>query len=151
MRINKFGLVIGFAIATVLFLEVAAHADEQNQFTTFTFNKPVEIPGQILPAGTYLFKLADPDDMNLVRIFNAKGTRVYATLQTIPTERRESTGDTVVVMAEQGAGRPEALLKWFYPGRNTGNQFVYPKHEEQQLAQDRHRTILTKETAEAGD
>jgi hypothetical protein len=151
MRINKFSLVIGFAIATVLFLEVAAHADEQNQFTTFTFNKPVEIPGQILPAGTYLFKLADPDDMNLVRIFNAKGTRVYATLQTIPTERRESTGDTVVVMAEQGAGRPEALLKWFYPGRNTGNQFVYPNHEEQQLAQDRHRTILTKETAEAGD
>jgi hypothetical protein len=151
MRINKFSLVIGFAIATVLFLEVAAHADEQNQFTTFTFNKPVEIPGQILPAGTYLFKLADPDDMNLVRIFNAKGTRVYATLQTIPTERRESTGDTVVVMAEQGAGRPEALLKWFYPGRNTGNQFVYPNHEEQQLAQDRHRTILTKETAEADD
>ena len=151
MRINKVSLVIGFAIATVLFLEVAAHADEQNQFTTFTFNKPVEIPGQILPAGTYLFKLADPDDMNLVRIFNAKGTRVYATLQTIPTERRESTGDTVVVMAEQGAGRPEALLKWFYPGRNTGNQFVYPNQEEQQLAQDRHRTILAKETAEAGD
>ena len=30
MIINKFALVIGFAIATVLFLEVAAHADEQN-------------------------------------------------------------------------------------------------------------------------
>jgi hypothetical protein len=151
MKINKFALVIGFAIASVLFLEVAAHADERNRSTQLTFSTPIEIPGHVLPAGTYQFKLADEDDLDVVQIFNADGTRLYASLQTIATERREPTGDTVLVMAEQGTERPEALLKWFYPGHTTGNEFVYSKHEEQQLAQDRQHTILAKETAEAGD
>lgn len=151
MRINKFALLIGFVIASVLFLEVAAHADEADQSTKLTFSKPVEIPGQILPAGTYLFKV-DTDNLNLVRIFNRDGTRLYSTLLTVATERPEATGDTVVVFAEsEAAGKPEALVKWFYPGRTTGTEFVYSNHEEQQLAQDRQQTIVAKETAEAGD
>ena len=134
MKINKFALVIGFAIASVLFLEVAAHADERNRSTQLTFSTPIEIPGHVLPAGTYQFKLADEDDLDVVQIFNADGTRLYASLQTIATERREPTGDTVLVMAEQGTERPEALLKWFYPGNTVGHEFVYPKQQERQIA-----------------
>ena len=36
-----------------------ATADEWDQKTIFTFSNVVEIPGQVLPAGTYVFKLAD--------------------------------------------------------------------------------------------
>jgi hypothetical protein len=36
-----------------------ALADEWNQKTIVTFSGPVEIPGQVLDAGTYVFKLAD--------------------------------------------------------------------------------------------
>ena len=36
-----------------------AYADEWDQKTIFTFSAPVEIPGQVLGAGTYVFKLAD--------------------------------------------------------------------------------------------
>jgi len=40
-----------------------ARADEWNKKTVMTFNQPVEIPGQILPAGTYTFKLLNsPSD-----------------------------------------------------------------------------------------
>ena len=39
------------------------------------------------------------------------------------------TDDTVVAVAEQGAGRPNALLKWFYPGRETGNEFLLSQAE----------------------
>jgi len=151
MKINKIALLIAFAIASVLFLEVAAHADEANQSIKLTFSHAIEIPGQVLPAGTYLFKLADPNDLNLVHIFNPEGTRLYATLQTITTERSKPTGDTVVVLAEQPEGRPETLVKWFYPGNTSGHELVYSKQEEQQLAQDRQQTIAAKETAEAGD
>ena len=42
-------------------------------------------------------------------------------------------------------------MKWFYPGNTIGHEFVYSKHEEQQLAQDRQQTILANHTAEAGD
>jgi hypothetical protein len=151
MKINKVALLIGFAIASVLFLEVVAHADEADQSIKITFSQATEIPGQILPAGTYLFKLADPNDLDLVRIFNSEGTRLYATLQTNTAERNKPTGDTVVVLAEQPDGRPETLVRWFYPGSTSGHELVYSKQEEQQLAQDRQQSIAAKETAEAGN
>jgi Protein of unknown function (DUF2911) len=151
MKFNKLAFVVAFVLSAILFGEVYAHADEADQSTKLTFSKPVEIPGQFLPAGTYLFKVANSNDLNLVRIFSADGTRLYATLQTISTERAEPTGNTVVTLAQQPNGRPDALLKWFYPGDTTGHEFVYPKQEEQQLAQYRQQTIPVKETAEAGD
>jgi hypothetical protein len=151
MKINKLALLIAFAIASVLFLEVAARADEADQSIKITFSQAIEIPGQVLPAGTYLFKLADPNDLDVVRIFNSEGTRLYATLQTITAERGKPTGDTVVVLAEQPEGRPETLVKWFYPGNTSGHELVYSKQEEQQLAQDRQQTTVAKQTAQAGD
>jgi hypothetical protein len=151
MKINKIALLIAFAIASVLFLEVAARAAEMNQCTKITFSQPIQIPGQILPAGTYQFKLADPNDLDLIRIFNSEGTRLLATLQTITTERAKPTADTVVVLAEQPEGRPETLVKWFYPGNTSGHELVYSKQEEQQLAQDRQQTTVAKQTAQAAD
>jgi hypothetical protein len=143
MKINKGYIAVGLIIAFALFFELAAHADESDQATTITFSQPIQIPGQVLPAGTYLFKLVDSDsDRNLVQIFNADRTVLYATVQTIETERQDPTGHTVVSLAEQGTGQPDALLKWFYPGRETGNEFLYPKQEEKELAQDKQQTIV---------
>jgi hypothetical protein len=151
MRINKVAILIGFAITSVLFFEVASHADELKQSTKITFSQPIEIPGQVLPAGTYLFSLANADNLDMVQIFNADGTRVYATLQTISTERPEWTGDTVITLAEQPNGGPDALMNWFYPGHTDGHAFIYPKHEQQQLAQERQQTIVARNAAESGD
>lgn len=151
MRINKVAILIGVIITSVLFWEVAAHAAEADQSTKLTFSEPIEIPGQVLPAGTYLFKLADENDLNVVRVFNAEGTRLYATLRTIPTERKDRTGDVVLVMAKQSNGSPDALRKWFYSGNTDGHEFVYSNTEEQQLAQGRQYTIVADQTAQAGD
>ena len=148
MKINKGYIAVGLIIAFTLFFELAAHADEYDEATTMTFSQAVQIPGQVLPAGTYFFKLVDSSsDRNLVQIFNADRTVLYATLQTIPTERQEPTGNTVVSLAEQGTEKPEALLKWFYPGRETGNEFVYPKQTEKELAQAKQDTIVVNRTA----
>jgi hypothetical protein len=146
MKTNKGYFLIGLIIASVLFFEVAAHADEYDLTTKLTFSQPIQIPGKVLPAGTYLFKLANnTSDRHIVQVFNSDGMVLYATLMAIPTERREPSGESVVTLAEQGNGRPEALLKWFYPGETTGNEFVYSKQVEKQLAQDRQQTV------EAGD
>lgn len=143
MKTNKGYFIVGLIIAFTLFFELAAHADLRDQATTMTFSEPIQIPGQILPAGTYLFRLANPDSsQDIVRIFNSDGTALYATLQTIAAEHRELTGDTTVTLAEQGAGKPDALLTWFYPGCVNGHEFVYSKEKEQELAQDRQQTIV---------
>src|ERR1700680_4420289 len=63
-------------------------ADEMNKRMEFQFSAPVEIPGEGLAPGKYVFELAnDSSNLNLVQIFsedsNGKESLV-ATLQTIP-------------------------------------------------------------------
>src|ERR1700719_1682289 len=112
MKIHKSFIAIGMIVAFTLFFELAAHADEDDQATEITFSQPIQIPGQVLAAGTYLFKLATPDDLNVVQIFSSDRTHLYATLETIPTESVQHE-DITVTIVEQGAGKPVALLKWF--------------------------------------
>ncbi len=146
MKINKGYIAVGLIIAFTLFFELAAHADESDQSTTITFSEPIQVPGQVLPAGTYLFKLVNADsDLNTVQIFNSDRTVLYATFETVPTDRREPTGDTMIDLAKQGGGQPDALLNWFYPGDDTGHEFVYPKEKEKELAQDQRETIVANE------
>jgi hypothetical protein len=143
MKINKGYIIAGLVIAFSLFFELAAHADEVDQATTISFSEPIQIPGRVLPAGSYLFMLANSEsDRNIVQVFNADRTVLYATLQTAATQRPEPADHTVIALAEQGAGKPDALLKWFYPGHETGNEFLYPRQMEKELAQDKQQTVV---------
>jgi len=113
-----------------------AQADTWNKKTVVTFNQPVEIPGRILPAGTYTFKLLDsPADRHIVEIFDADGTHIITTVLAINDYRLRPTGDTVMKFNERPGDSPEALRAWFYPGDNFGQEFVYPKVRAIQLAQ----------------
>ena len=116
-------------------LATGARADQWNKKTVMTFSETIEIPGQILPAGTYTFVLLDsPADRHIVQIFNADGTHIIATILAINNYRLTPTGDTVVKFAERAGDNPEALKAWFYPGDNFGQEFVYPKQRALQLA-----------------
>jgi LPXTG-motif cell wall-anchored protein len=112
----------------VLFLSLPAMADEWNKATIVTFNKPVEIPGMVLKAGTYEFKLLDsPSDRHIVQILNADGTHLYENVLAIPAYRSEPSDKTVVTFEERAQGAPEAISTWFYPGDNSGQEFIYSK------------------------
>ena len=126
-----------------------ARADDWNRKTTITFSAPVEIPGVhlkgwgILPAGTYVFKILDSmSDRHIVQIFNADETEIYATILAIPNYRLKATDKTVVTFTERPAGEPEALRAWFYPGRNWGEEFVYPKARAIVLAKSSNIPVL---------
>ena len=127
----------------------AARADEWNRKTTITFSAPVEIPGVhlagwgILPAGTYVFKILDSQqDRHIVQIFNKEETVCYATILAIPNFRLKATDKTVVTFRERVAGQPEALRGWFYPGRQWGEEFVYPKAKAMEIATDTKTPVL---------
>ena len=130
-------------VLAFLALLPAAHADQANQETKVTFSQPVQIPGRVLPAGTYVFVL--PEEINdhfEVRIFNADRTMLVATLLTINAERSKATDNTVFGFAERGSAQPEAILTWFYPGETTGHEFLYPKQVEKELASAKQVTIF---------
>src|SRR5581483_10691748 len=115
-----------------------ASAQTLNKKTTVTFNMPVEIPGvgaQVLPAGTYEFRLMDSEsDRNIVQVLSTDESHVYATILAIPNYRLRATDKTVMTFAERSAGSPQAIRAWFYPGDNWGQEFVYPKRRAVQLA-----------------
>jgi hypothetical protein len=140
--------VFGLALMGAVF-SPAAKADEWNRKTTFTFSGPVEIPGvhlkgwAVLPAGTYVFKILDSQsDRHIVQIFNKDETQCYATILAIPNYRLKSTDKSVMTFRERPAGEPEALRAWFYPGRNWGEEFVYPKARAVELAKTTNTPIL---------
>jgi LPXTG-motif cell wall-anchored protein len=144
------------AAPTVLCLAVlgtafspSAKADEWNRKTTITFSGPVEIPGvhlqgyAVLPAGTYIFKILDSkSDRHIVQIFSKDEKTVYATILAIPNYRLKATDKTVMTFRERPAGEPEALRAWFYPGREWGEEFVYPKARAVVLAKETNTAVL---------
>jgi hypothetical protein len=145
MEINKGYIVAGLLIAFMLFCGIAAYADVWDQASKLTFSESIQIPGRVLPAGSYLFRIANPDTgRDIVQVFNAEGTVLYATLRTVSTERAEPTGETVITLAE-GSHGPNALLKWFYPGSLTGNEFLYSKQQEKELGQDKVQAVTVHE------
>jgi len=137
------------SFVTILFVLVgmivppAAHADQGNQETRVTFSQPVQIPGRVLPAGTYVFLL--PDEINdhfQVRIFNADRTMLIAMLLTVDTERSKTADNTVFGFAQRGSAQPEAIVTWFYPGETTGHEFLYPKQMQQELASSKVVSVV---------
>jgi hypothetical protein len=135
-------VTILFLLAVLIVLP-AARAGQANQETRVTFSQPVQIPGRVLPAGTYVFELPDEaDDHFQVRIFNADRSMLVATFFTIDTQRSKATDDTAFGFAERGTAQPEAIVTWFYPGETTGHEFVYPKPMQQELASAKQVTIV---------
>ena len=140
--------VFGLALMGAVFSPVA-RADAWNRKTVMTFSGPVEIPGVhlkgwgVLPAGTYVFKIMDSQsDRHIVQIFSKDELTVYATILAIPNYRLRATDKTVVTFRERPAGQPEALRAWFYPGRNWGEEFVYPKAKAIALAKVANTPVL---------
>jgi len=121
------------AAALCLFCSSSAQASEWNEMTYLTFSAPFELPGVALPPGTYLFKRPDsPSDHNIVQVFSKDGKNLYGTFCTVPFDRQTPSAEPSVTLQETAKGAPDAIEAWFYPGRVTGDKFIYPdKHGHQ--------------------
>ena len=146
----KVGAMILCLALVALALPAGVKADEWNKKTIVTFSAPVEIPGvgaQVLPAGTYVFKLLDSQsNRNIVQIFNERQDHVFSTILAIPNYRLQATDKTVMTFRERAAGQPEAIRAWFYPGNRWGQEFVYPKKRAIELAKLTNQPVLAMPT-----
>jgi hypothetical protein len=128
MTVKK-NVVIAMALGALgIWSPWRAEADEANKLSYLTFSQPVALPGRVLPAGVYTFRLADvSSDHSIVQVFNQKGTQLIATLTTIADHRLTPTDETVIAFGERSGGAPPPITRWFYPGETTGWEFYYPK------------------------
>ena len=140
---NKTKLMILATMLGFLTMLPAARASEEDQATELTFNKAVQIPGRVLPAGTYWFIAVETNTApNIIEVFNSDRSTLYATILTTNTERSNPTDDTSITFANRGSMQPETIVSWFYPGDKSGHEFVYSNQEERELAQVQHHTVM---------
>jgi hypothetical protein len=137
---QRLSSVLGGVVVAALFAGPSARPAQASDFDKLTYvtvSGPVEIPGVALPAGTYIFKLADPDTGNrVVQVLSKDSKTVYATFFSLPETRPAPTGETIVTLHEGGmaTGSPDAIKAWFYPGETTGFEFVYPREQAKKAA-----------------
>ena len=128
-------------------METPSTAQTLDKRTLFTFSGPVSMPGVTLPAGKYLFRLANADSgRNVVQVLDADGTKPYGMFFAMRAERFEPASTPEVRFMETTAGMPAAIKTWWYPGERRGYEFVYPKEQARRLAQGTTQPVLTTQT-----
>jgi hypothetical protein len=121
-----------------------ARADQWDEKVVFTFNAPVEVPGQVLPPGTYVFRLADLSaDREVVEVFNKEENHLFGYFLAIPDYHLKTPDKPIITFEERAAGAPEAIKAWFYPGDRYGHDFVYPKVKAMALATANNQPVAS--------
>ncbi len=137
--------IVAAASALALFvLAASASANVWNKKTVVTLGESIEIPGAVLPPGTYVMKLSDSrSNRHVVEFWNEDEDELIATTHAIPNRRLQVEGDTVLKFYDTPADQPEALRAWFYPGDNYGQEFVYPDDRAAEIASFAARNVPT--------
>jgi hypothetical protein len=125
-------------------IAAVANAQPADKRTFFTFSRPITLPGVTLPAGKYIFRLADDESSRkVIQVLNSEGTKPYAMLLTMPEERRDPPKDAEVAFLETASRTPSAVKAWWYPGERTGYEFIYPRSQAKDLAKTTGASVLT--------
>jgi hypothetical protein len=138
-------LIVSSALAAfVSGIGGTAHAQTSDYRTYFTFTTPVTLPGVTLPAGRYLFRLADPNSSRkVISVLSADGKTPLAMLHTIPNQLMKAPQDPEIRFMETSGNMPPAIKTWWYPGKAIGYEFIYPRAQALQLAKVTSEPVLT--------
>jgi hypothetical protein len=110
--------LLGGVIAPVL------KAGEWDKKTKITINQPIEIQGTLLPAGSYIMRLADSSDRSVVQIFNADENHLIATTLAVHAFEQKRTDGPRFHFYESVIGEQAPSLRfWFYAGGSDGLEF----------------------------
>jgi len=141
-RVTLIVTALVIALVSVFAGTTAAQTDTRDR-TFLTFSGAVEMPGVTLPAGTYVFKLADTPSRNVVEVWDRDEKHMVGHWLFVQAERPEVSQDTVVMFKETAAGQTPAVHFWYYPGERIGKEFVYPKRQAVTIAARTKERVLS--------
>ena len=141
---SRFTCVGAFLLASLV--AVAAAAGTIDKRTTFTFNTPVAVPGVTLPAGTYLFRIADVDTHKVVQVLSGDGKIPYSMFFFMEAWRSTPAVDPELSFIETAADMPHAIRTWWHPGESIGYEFLYPREQAERLARGSGTAVRSVET-----
>lgn len=126
MRTLKAAIALMMLLVCAAVFVTPARADMWDKKTTFTFGQTVEMPGLVLLAGTYTFKVYGFAP-NVVWVYNQDESMLLGNVRAISERRVETTNKPALQLREMPENAPQEISAWFYPGEITGWQFVYPR------------------------
>jgi hypothetical protein len=141
-------LVLAAALAA-LPLTPATNASEWDKKTIVTFDQDVEIPGQVLPAGTYVFKLfRSSSNRNIVQIWTEHESHLLSTQMTVGDTYPNPSGEPYFVLDMTGTdeGYPPVVTSWFFGGGDEGRDFIYSGYSTTRVATDQYNTTYPNDT-----
>ena len=126
IRVYGRNLAVAVGVALLATMAMPLKASEMDKKVVMTFSAPVQIPGKVLPAGTYVFRTA-PGSRDVFIITNGEENKLIGTTMTLPELRTTVPEKVNVGLEERRSGEPQALKSWTYPGYSNGYIFIYPK------------------------
>ena len=142
-RLSSLAVVVAALIAVMTPAPVTG-AETYDKLAYLSFNGPVQIPGVTLSAGTYRFRLTNPNtSRNVLQVLSNDGAIVYAMFHTIPDIRASLTDEAIVTFRETPVGVPPAMRSLFYGGEYWGYEVVYPKGGPTMIAPEVRQPEIT--------
>jgi len=144
-RVTLIATAIVLAVLVGASARLAAQNTVPSERTFMTFSNTVEMPGVTLPAGTYVFRLADIPTRNVVQVLSKDEKDIMGQWTFVQAQRPKATEDTVVMFKEAPEGQTAAVQYWYYPGETIGKEFIYPKDQAQKIANRTGVSVLSEE------
>jgi hypothetical protein len=119
--------LFGVVLLGVLATSVTGASFDNRRTTHFTFSGTVQMPGVTLPAGTYIFEVANPNGgSDVVQVLSRDRKKLFFLKLTIPTYRAQR-GDlkASVTLGETPAGTPPPVKAWYPQSETRGREFIY--------------------------
>src|SRR6188508_3457546 len=113
-RVTSIATAIVLAVLVRMSAPVAAQNPVPSERTLMTFSNTVEMPGVTLPAGTYVFRLADTPTRNVVQVLSKDEKDILGQWTFVQAQRPKATEDTVVMFKETPEGTMPAVQYWYY-------------------------------------
>jgi len=120
MMFRNLAAVAGAMAVASIVATTPAHAQTHDDRAIFAFSAPVSIPGATLPAGEYIFRLADADSgRKMVQVLDRDGHH-YGIFFTQRVQRAVPAETAQVSLGEAPAGEVPSVSAWWQPGEVSG-------------------------------
>jgi len=130
MRTNNYNTLLRNTLLATVALVAAGFIATTHAGSTetnyLTFNRDVALPGVVLPAGTYVFEIANPETSHDIVRVRTKDGRVHYMGFTLKVDRPAGlAANQPVSFREARPDLPVPIAAWFPLDSSSGRQFLY--------------------------
>ena len=116
---------IGCAAGALAFMLAGSAIALGSHENRLTFNRPVSLPGVVLPAGSYSFD-THWDNSDVVIVRNKERSKVFYMGFTGTVQRPASMSKTAAItIGEASASEAPPITAWYEIGGTIGHEFRY--------------------------